>query len=114
MAGARILVIDDEPQLRRALRLALEGHGYEVREAEEGTSGITVFQTFRPDVVLLDLMMPGLNGVEVCRVIRGESTTPIIILSVIGEEKAKVEALEEGADDYLTKPFGSAELVARI
>ncbi len=114
MTGARILVVDDEPQLRRAVRRALEGHGYEVREAEDGGSALTTFTAFKPDVVLLDLMLPDMSGVDVCRELRKDHATPIIVLSVIGDQKTKVGALDEGADDYLTKPFGSDELLARI
>jgi two-component system KDP operon response regulator KdpE len=112
--GARILVVDDEHQLRRAVRRALEGHGYQVQEAEDGSSALNAYQLFKPDVVLLDLMLPDISGVEVCRRLRELRDTPIIILSVIGDEKTKVEALDQGADDYLTKPFGSDELLARI
>jgi len=114
VTGARILVVDDEPQLRRAVRRALEGHGYEVREADDGGSALSSFQVFRPDVVLLDLMLPDGSGIEVCRELRKSHQTPIIVLSVIGDESTKVEALDQGADDYLTKPFGSEELLARI
>jgi two-component system KDP operon response regulator KdpE len=109
-----VLVIDDEPQLRRALRRSLEGHGYALREAEDGESGLREFHAFKPDVVLLDLMLPDADGVEICRRLRESSQTPIIVLSVVGDEKRKVEALDAGADDYLTKPFGADELLARI
>jgi two-component system KDP operon response regulator KdpE len=114
VAAARVLVVDDEVQLRRALRRSLEGHGYRVHEAEDGRSAIDAFQTFRPDVVLLDLMLPDTNGVAVCRELRKLRATPIIILSVVGDEQSKIDALDEGADDYLTKPFGSGELLARV
>ena len=114
MSGERVLVIDDEPQLRRALRRMLEGYGYAVEEAVDGASGLRAFEAFTPDVVLLDLMLPDTSGVEVCTEIRGTSQTPIIVLSVHGDEATKVRALDEGADDYLTKPFGSRELLARI
>lgn len=109
-----MLIVDDEPQLRRAVRRSLEGHGYEAKEAEDGRSAIEAFQSFRPDVVLLDLMLPDMSGIEVCRGIRSYRDTPIIVLSVAGDEQTKVKALDEGADDYLTKPFGSDELLARI
>jgi two-component system, OmpR family, KDP operon response regulator KdpE len=112
--GARILIVDDEMQLRRAVRRALEGHGYLVQEAEDGASALAAYQMFKPDVVLLDLMLPDISGVEVCRRLRELRETPIIILSVVGDEKTKVQALDQGADDYLTKPFGSDELLARI
>ena len=110
----RILVGDDEAQLRRAVARALEGHGYQVRAAEDGASALSAFEAFKPDVVLLDLMLPDMDGVAVCREIRRKHHTPIIVLSVIGEEKTKVAALDAGADDYLTKPFGIDELLARI
>ena len=110
----RILVVDDEPQLRRALSRSLEGHDYAVREAEDGAGAIAEFERFKPDLVLLDVMLPGMNGVEVCRELRRKHSTPIIVLSVIGDEKAKVAALDEGADDYIAKPFGMDELLARI
>ena len=112
--SARVLVVDDEPQLRRAVRRALEGHGYRVREAEDGTSALSEIDAFRPDLVLLDLMLPDMSGVDVCRELRRTRETPVILLSVIGDEPSKVAALDEGADDYLTKPFGSQELLARI
>jgi two-component system KDP operon response regulator KdpE len=112
--SARVLVVDDEPQLRRAVRRALEGHGYSVREAEDGTSALSEIDAFRPDLILLDLMLPDMSGVDVCRELRRTRETPVILLSVIGDEPSKVAALDEGADDYLTKPFGSQELLARI
>jgi two-component system, OmpR family, KDP operon response regulator KdpE len=114
MSGPRILVIDDEPQLRRALRRMLEGNGYDVQEAADAAKGLTEVEAFKPDVILLDLMLPDMDGVEVCRRIRESRLTPIIILSVLGDEPSKVRALDEGADDYLTKPFGSKELLARV
>jgi len=114
MTGARVLVVDDEVQLRRALRRSLEGHGYDVRDVEDGKSALAAFAAFKPDVVLLDLMLPDMSGVEVCTEIRRDHETPIIVLSVIGDERTKVQALDQGADDYLTKPFGADELLARI
>ena len=114
MTGARILVVDDETQLRRALKRSLEGHGYAVREAEDGESALREFDAFKPDVLLLDLMLPDTTGVDICRELRRKYETPIIVLSVVGDEKAKVAALDEGADDYLTKPFGMDELLARV
>jgi two-component system KDP operon response regulator KdpE len=110
----RVLVIDDEQQLRRALTRSLTGHDYNVREAEDGASALREFEAFKPDVVLLDLMLPDMSGVQVCEELRRKHRTPIIVLSVIGEEKTKVAALDAGADDYLTKPFGMDELLARI
>lgn len=112
--GARVLVVDDETQLRRALRRSLEGHGYAVHEAEDGAEALREHESFRPDVVLLDLMLPDTSGVDVCRELRRSYRTPIIVLSVVGDEKTKVAALDEGADDYLTKPFGMDELLARV
>jgi two-component system KDP operon response regulator KdpE len=114
MTGARILVVDDETQLRLALRRSLEGHGYAVREAEDGAEAMREHDAFKPDLVLLDLMLPDTTGVEVCKQLRRSYQTPIIVLSVVGDEKAKVAALDEGADDYLTKPFGMDELLARV
>jgi two-component system KDP operon response regulator KdpE len=110
----RILIVDDELQLRRALARSLAGHDYAVREAEDGAGALSAFGAFKPDVVLLDLMLPDMSGVDVCRQLRRKHRTPIIILSVVGEEQAKVAALDEGADDYLTKPFGMDELLARV
>jgi two-component system KDP operon response regulator KdpE len=112
--GPRILIADDEAQLRRAVKRSLEGHGYAVREAEDGGGAVREFRAFKPDVVLLDLIMPDMTGIDVCREVRTTAPTPIIILSVVGEERRKVEALDAGADDYLTKPFGMDELLARI
>ena len=110
----RILVVDDETQLRRAVTRSLERHGYDAQEAESGTEALAAVESYRPDVVLLDLMLPDTTGVEVCRSIRARHQMPIIILSVVGEESAKVAALDEGADDYVTKPFGMDELLARV
>jgi two-component system KDP operon response regulator KdpE len=110
----RILVVDDEPQLRRAVTRSLQGYGYDTREAESGADALAEFEAYKPDVVLLDLMLPDVTGVEVCRELRRNSQIPIIVLSVVGEEQAKVEALDEGADDYVTKPFGMEEVLARV
>jgi two-component system, OmpR family, KDP operon response regulator KdpE len=112
--NARILLVDDEAQLRLAVKRALEGHGYQVREADDGRSAIAAHDAFRPDVVLLDLVLPDMSGVDVCLELRRTYDTPIIVLSVVGDEKSKVAALDAGADDYLTKPFGIDELLARI
>lgn len=114
MSGARILVIEDETQLRRALRQYLEKSGYAAAEASDGAGALLEFANFKPDVILLDLMLPDLSGVEVCRTIRETSQTPIVVISALGDEKTKVRALDEGADDYLTKPFGVDEMLARI
>jgi two-component system KDP operon response regulator KdpE len=113
MSGARVLVVEDEQQLRFALRRYLEESDYSVRVAEDGASALAEFAAFMPDVVLLDLMLPDTDGVEVCRDIRRNHGTPIVVLSALGDERTKVRALDEGADDYLTKPFSMEELSAR-
>lgn len=113
MNGARILVVDDEPQIRRALRHTLEAHGYDVRAVGTGREAFTSLG-WGPDVVLLDLMLPDVDGVKVVQQIREHSRVPILMLSVRGEEQMKVQALDHGADDYITKPFGTEELLARI
>ncbi len=110
----RILIVDDEPQIIRVLRTSLKSHGYDVRVAAEGLSAIDTFGDWRPDLVVTDLSMPSMDGIELCRRLRAISQVPIVVLSVRGEEKAKVEALDSGADDYITKPFGMDELLARI
>lgn len=110
----KILVVDDEPQITRVLRTTLAGSGYEVRTADDGHSGLRVAREWQPDLVITDVSMPNMNGIELCRQLRAESTLPIIVLSVKGEEKAKVEALDAGADDYVTKPIGMDELLARV
>jgi two-component system KDP operon response regulator KdpE len=110
----RILVVDDEPQLARVLRTGLKTHGYDVRVAADGVSALETFGDWRPDLVVTDLAMPNLDGLELCRRLRELSQLPIIVLSVRGEEKTKVEALDAGADDYVTKPFGMDELLARV
>jgi two-component system KDP operon response regulator KdpE len=114
VTGQRILVVDDEPQIRRALRTALTGHGYEVEVADDGEAALTMLAARPPDAVVLDLMMPGVDGFEVVRQTREWSRVPIVVLSARGEERSKVEALDLGADDYLTKPFGIDELLARL
>jgi two-component system KDP operon response regulator KdpE len=108
------LIIDDEIQIRRLLRLALESRGYNVREAENGRLGIQEAAFHRPDVILLDMGLPDMDGLEVLQNLRGWSSVPVLILSVRDQEEIKVAALENGADDYVTKPFGTAELVARL
>ena len=110
----RILVVDDEPQITRVLRTALTGSGYEVRTADDGHSGLRLAREWQPDLVITDVSMPNMNGIELCRQLRAESALPIIVLSVKGEEKTKVEALDAGADDYVTKPVGMDELLARV
>ena len=114
MSGARILVVDDEPQMLRSMRLILAGHSYDVALTSTGEAAIEEFTRRLPDVVLLDLMLPGIDGLEVCRRLRQRSNVPIIVLSARGDEHTKVSALDLGADDYLTKPFGAAELLARV
>jgi two-component system KDP operon response regulator KdpE len=110
----RILVVDDEPQITRVLRAGLTSRGFDVRVAADGNAALEAFGDWPPDLVVTDLSMPGLGGIELCRRLRAASEVPIIVLSVRGEERTKVEALNEGADDYVTKPFGLDELVARI
>src|SRR5215203_3797688 len=114
MEKARVLVVDDEPQITRVLRTVLTSQGYQVRTAAEGESALTDFKSWSPELVITDLYMPHMDGVELCRRIREVSTVPIIVLSVKGEERSKVEALDSGADDYVTKPFGIEELMARV
>jgi two-component system KDP operon response regulator KdpE len=114
MSGERVLVVDDEPQIRRALRTALDAHGYTVSVAENGATGLEAIATWAPDAVVLDLVMPDVDGFEVLRQTRTWSDVPIIVLSARGQEPDKVAALDQGADDYLTKPFGMAELLARL
>src|SRR5215218_1953773 len=110
----RILIVDDEPQITRVLRRSLTSHGYDVRVAGDGLAAIQTFGDWPPDLVVTDLSMPGTDGLQLCRNLRAISQTPIIVLSVRGEEKSKVEALDAGADDYVTKPFGMDELLARV
>ena len=114
MNTATILVVDDEPQLRRAMKATLTDLGYSVIEARTGEAAIEVLRRDAADLILLDLNMPGIGGLETCRAIRESSDTPIIVLSVRNTERDKVEALDAGADDYVTKPFGIQELLARI
>ena len=110
----RVLVIDDEPSILRALRINLTARNYEVSTASDGTSGLAAVSRERPDAVILDLGLPDMDGTEVIHGVRGWSTTPIIVLSVWGAEHQKVAALDAGADDYVTKPFGMDELLARL
>jgi len=110
----RILVIDDETQITRVLRAALSAQGYDVRTANDPEEGLRLFRDWLPDLVITDLMMPTMSGVEVCRMIRSRSTTPVLVLSVRQHERSKVEALDAGADDYVTKPFSIQELLARV
>ena len=110
----RILVIDDEPQITRVLRAALSAQGFDVRTANDPAEGLLLFKDWAPDLVVTDLMMPDISGVEVTRSIRARSATPVLILSVRDHERSKIEALDAGADDYVTKPFGIQELLARV
>ena len=109
-----ILVVDDEPTLRETLVDALEGEGFRVVSAADGREALTAFRSERPDLVLLDLMLPELSGIEVCRIIRAESGVPIVMLTAKDSELDKVVGLELGADDYVTKPFSLRELTARV
>jgi len=111
---SRVLVVDDEPQITRVLRTVLTSQGYQVQTATEGEAALSTFTAFRPELVITDLYMPHMDGVELCKRIRAISAVPIIVLSVKGEERTKVEALDSGADDYVTKPFGIDELLARV
>ena len=111
---ATILLVEDDEQTRKAVAANLEGHGYGIRAAADGEEAIVLWELRRPDLILLDLGLPGIDGIGVLRRVRRDATTPVIILSARGEERDKVEALDEGADDYLAKPFGMAELHARV
>lgn len=111
---AKVLVVDDEPQLIRVLRTGLKSRGYDVLGASNSESGFEIFSDWHPDLVITDLAMPNVDGLEFCRRLRAISQVPIIVLSAKGEEKTKVEALDIGADDFVTKPFGIDELLARI
>jgi len=110
----KILVVDDEPKIRMFIRANLQARGYDVYLAQDGIEALEVAARVLPDVIVLDVAMPGMNGIEVCRKIREWADTPIIILSVKEDEKIKVSALDEGADDYITKPFSLEELLARV
>src|SRR4051794_30786233 len=110
----RILVIDDEPQITRALRAALSAQAFDVRTANDPEEGLVLFREWTPDLGITDLMMPGMSGGDVCRAIRVHAATPFLVLSVRDHERSKVEALDAGADDYVTKPFGIQELLARV
>ncbi len=114
MNTATILVVDDEPQLRRAMKATLTDLGYSVIDAKTGEEALEMLRHDTPDLVLLDLNMPGIGGLETCRAIRETSDVPIIVLSVRNTERDKVQVLDAGADDYVTKPFGIQELLARI
>ena len=109
-----ILVVDDEPQITRVLKTTLSSQGYAIRTASDGDEALQVMKEWTPDLLITDLGMPHMNGLELCRHVRAKSPLPIIVLSVKGEEKIKVDALDAGADDYVTKPFSVNELLARV
>lgn len=110
----RILVVDDEIQITRVLRASLSAQRYDVRTANDPEEALRVIEEWHPDLIVTDLVMPGMSGVELCRAVRRTSRTPILVLSVREQENAKIEALDAGADDYVTKPFSTQELLARI
>lgn len=114
MSAARILVIDDDPQIRRAMRSTLTAHGYQVSDSRSGEEGLEELRSSGYDLVLLDMNMPGMGGMETCRLIRSGSDVAIIVVTVSNTERDKVDALDAGADDYITKPFSMPELLARI
>ena len=114
MNTGRILVVDDEPQIRRIMRTTLTGAGYEVDDAKTGEEALEKVREFRPDLVMLDMNMPGMGGLEACKAIRSDTNSAIIMLTVRNSEEDKVAALDAGADDYVTKPFSTPELLARI
>ena len=114
MSSANILVVDDEPQIRRVLRSTLSFRGYVISEASSGEEAIELARKSKPDLILLDVNLPGMSGIETCREIRSWSDVPIIVLTVRNAERDKVVALDAGADDYVTKPFGIEELLARV
>jgi two-component system, OmpR family, KDP operon response regulator KdpE len=111
---AKILIVDDEPQITRVLRTALSTQGYSLRVAANGVEGIATVLEWKPDLVITDVSMPQMNGVELCREIRAVSEIPILVLSVRNQDRMKIEALDAGADDYVTKPFSIQELQARV
>ncbi len=114
MSAGRILVVDDDPQIRRVMRVTLTGQGYEVDDAKSGDAALEKLRDQRFDLVLLDMNMPGMGGLEACRAIRGQSEIAVIMLTVRDSEADKVDALDAGADDYITKPYNPPELLARI
>jgi len=109
-----ILVVDDEPQITRVLKTTLSAQGYSVRTAADGEDAVDQMKSWAPDLIITDLRMPHMDGLELCRRVRSESRLPIIVLSVKGEEDIKVQALDAGADDYIQKPFSTNELLARV
>jgi len=110
----RILVVDDESQITRVLRTTLSGQGYDIRVANDGETALEIMKDWSPELIITDLSMPNMDGLELCRRVRPETRAPIIVLSVRGQERTKVDALDAGADDYITKPFGIEELLARV
>ncbi|HEX8918181.1 MAG TPA: response regulator transcription factor [Chloroflexota bacterium] len=114
MSKPHVLVVDDEPAVRRTLRANLAARGYEVTAVQTGEEALDIFLRHHTDLVILDLMLPGISGIDVCEAIRTTSSVPILVLSARGEEPTKVRALDLGADDYLTKPFGIDEMLARV
>src|ERR1051325_1847874 len=110
----RILVVDDESQITRVLRTSLSSQGYDIRVANDGETALEIMKDWTPDMVITDLAMPNMGGLELCRRLRSTTQIPIVVLSVRGEEKTTVQALDAGADDYVTKPFGMEELLARV
>lgn len=114
MSAGRILVVDDEPQIRRIMRTTLTGAGYEVEDVKTGEEALDKVRDYRPDLILLDINMPGMGGLAACRAIRADPNVAIVMLTVHNTEAAKVEALDAGADDFVTKPFSTPELLARI
>lgn len=110
----RVLVVDDEMQITRVLRAALSAQGYDVRAANDPEEALRLVHEWGPDLIITDLMMPGMNGIELSRAVRAKSSVPILVLSVRDQERAKIEALDAGADDYVTKPFSTQELLARV
>jgi two-component system, OmpR family, KDP operon response regulator KdpE len=111
---SHILVVDDEPQITRVLRTSLSAQGYDIRVANSGEMALEIMKDWAPDMIITDLSMPSVDGVELCRKVRAASQVPILVLSVRDKEQQKVEALDAGADDYVTKPFGMNELLARV
>jgi two-component system KDP operon response regulator KdpE len=114
MDKSRVLVVDDQPHINRLLKTILTGQGYQVRTPGEGEPALASFTQWRPELVITDLYLRQMDGLELCRRIRAQSNVPIIVLSGMGEEGTKVAALDSGADDYVTKPFGTEELLARV
>jgi len=114
LSAGRILVVDDEPQIRRIMRTTLTGSGYEVDDAKTGEEALEKLRSFRPELILLDINMPGMGGIAACRALRADPNVAIIMLTVRNAEADKIEALDAGADDFITKPFSTPELLARI